>query len=300
MKGPVVQQLEGKTAFVTGGDSGIGLGIAAVLAEAGMTVIICGLEEERLTRARQQLAASGQVHSVVLDVTDRHSFAAVADRIDSAFGGVDVLVNNAGVGFLVPALEASFEQWDWVLRTNLTGVFNGIRTFVPRMLGRGRPGHVVSTASIGGMLGAPGAVYAAAKFGVVGLMEALAVELRGTPIGVSVLTPGIVRTNIADGPPPPGEVRQRTPGGASLAEMYAAAMEPREVGAKVLDAIRRQDLYIFTHSEHKELLARRFDAILRSVPDEHVDPRRAATEHAALGNPLYDEVRTAESGGVPS
>jgi NAD(P)-dependent dehydrogenase (short-subunit alcohol dehydrogenase family) len=300
VKGPVVKQLEGKTAFVTGGDSGIGLGIAAALAEAGMTVIICGLAEERLMSARQQLAGSGDAHYVVLDVTDRDSFADVADRVDSEFGGIDVLVNNAGVGFLVPALEASFEQWDWVLRTNLTGVFNGIRTFVPRMLSRGGPGHVVATASIGGMLGAPGAVYAAAKSGVIGLMESLALELRETPIGVSMLIPGIVRTQILDGPPPPGPARQPTPGGTSQAELYAAAMEPREVGQRVLDAIRRQDLYIFTHAEHREMLTRRFGAILRAVPEEEVDPRRAATERTVLHNPLYDEVRSAADGGGSS
>jgi NAD(P)-dependent dehydrogenase (short-subunit alcohol dehydrogenase family) len=285
-----MRDLAGRTALVTGGDSGIGLGIARALCEAGMTVVVCGIVEETLEKAKDELSTVGTADTVRLDVRDRDGFGFLADRIDRDFGGVDVLVNNAGVGFLAPAREATFEQWDWVLDINLTGVFNGVRTFLPRMLASGRPGHIVSTASIGGMLGAPGAVYAAAKFGVVGLMEALATELWGTSVNVSILTPGIVRTNILNGPPPPGSAIVHKPGGVAEADLLAAAMEPREVGAKVLQAIVDEKLYVITHAEHRELLRRRFDAVLASVPDERPDPRRADVERSVLGNPVYDRV----------
>jgi len=293
-----MQELTGKTVFITGGDSGIGLGTAQAFCEAGSTVVICGLTADSLAQALEQLTPIGEAHAVLLDVRDRDAFAHVAQQVEHDFGGVDILFNNAGVGFLAPVLEATFEQWDWVLQTNLTGVFNGIKTFAPRMLASGRPGHIIATASIGGMLAAPGAVYAAAKFGVVGLMEAFATELRGTDIKVSILVPGIVRTNIAHGPPAPGAVTSHRPGGVDLADIYVAPMESREVGDRVLQAIRNEDLYVFTHAEHGEFLARRSDAIQRSVPVENVDPRRAAVERAVLENPLYGEVRSARPGAV--
>jgi NAD(P)-dependent dehydrogenase (short-subunit alcohol dehydrogenase family) len=282
-----MRELAGKTALVTGGDSGIGLGIAHALCEAGMTVVICGIVEESLEKAEAELAAVGTAKAVRLDVRDRDGFTALADRMDREHGGVDVLVNNAGVGFLAPAAETSFEQWDWVLGINLTGVFNGIRTFLPRMLDARRPAHIVATASIGGLLGAPGSSYAAAKSGVVGLIEALAVELDGTGIGVSVLAPGLVSTNIHHGPTPPGPVAAFTPGGVEEADLHVAAMRPREVGTKVLQAILDSRLYVLTHAEHGELLERRFAVIRRSVPDERPDPRRADVERSVLDNPVY-------------
>jgi NAD(P)-dependent dehydrogenase (short-subunit alcohol dehydrogenase family) len=283
-----MRDLTGRTALVTGGDSGIGLGIAHALCAAGMSVVICGIVDETLEKAGSELSAVGTAEAVRLDVRDRAGFAALADRMDREFGGVDVLVNNAGVGFLAPTTEATFEQWDWVLDTNLTGVFNGIRTFLPRMLAAGRPGHIVSTASIGGLLGAPGSTYAAAKAGVVGLMEALAAELADTPVNVSILTPGVVRTNIHNGPSPPGEALAHTPGGAAETDLHAAAMQPREVGDRVVRAILDEQLYVITHAEHRELLERRFDVILGCVPDEQPDPRRAGVERMILDNPVYD------------
>ncbi|MGW0705858.1 SDR family oxidoreductase [Streptomyces sp. NPDC002643] len=285
-----MRDLAGRTAFITGGDSGIGLGVAQVLCHAGMNVVICGVVTESLRSAQRELARIGRAEAVRLDVRDREAFAAVADRLDADYGGVDVLVNNAGVGFLAPAVEASFDQWDWVLDINLTGVFNGIRTFLPRMLAAGRPGHIVSTASIGGLLGTPGALYVAAKFGVVGLMEALAAELRDTHVNVSVLTPGIVRTNIHQGPPPPGGPGPQAPGALAEADLHQTAMLPREVGERVLLAIQEESLYVLTHAEHRDLLARRFDAILASVPTGQENPHRAAVERSVLANPVYDEV----------
>ncbi|PRY18299.1 SDR family oxidoreductase [Kineococcus rhizosphaerae] len=285
-----MQELEGRTALVTGGDSGIGLGTARALVQAGMRVVVCGVVEESLQAAHAELSRLGTAEAVQLDVRDRDGFARLADRLDQQHGGVDVLVNNAGVGFLSPTAEVSFDQWDWVLGINLTGVFNGIRTFLPRMLAVGRPAHIVATASIGGLLGAPGSAYAATKFGVVGLMEALAVEVQGTDVGVSVLAPGIVATNIHQGLRPPGEVAEHTPGGASSGDLHVAAMQPDEVGIRVRQAILDEQFYVLTHAEHRELLQRRFDALLAAVPSGTPDVRRAEVERLVLRNPVYDRV----------
>ncbi|ARJ04178.1 short-chain dehydrogenase [Cnuibacter physcomitrellae] len=288
-----MRELRGRTAFVTGGDSGIGLGIARALVGEGVRVALCGLTESSVQTAVDELSArtGGQVEveGYVLDVRDRDALEAVAEQLDESYGGIDILVNNAGVGFLTPTVEAGFEQWDWVLGINLTGVFNGVRTFVPRMLASGRDGHVVSTASIGGLLGTPGGLYVAAKFGVVGLMEALRTELHGTGIGVSVLAPGIVRTNIAHGPRPPGVEASESPGGASLDELYQAPLEPDDVGRAVVAGILNDDLYILTHGEHRPFLAERFEAILASLPPEPADERRSAVERTVLANPVYSE-----------
>jgi NAD(P)-dependent dehydrogenase (short-subunit alcohol dehydrogenase family) len=278
------------TVLITGGDSGIGFGIAQAFVSAGARIVIAGLERDAVVTAAELLGAPAM--GVVLDVRDRAAWARVVDEIWATHGRIDVLVNNAGVGFLTTAIEASFEQWDWVMDINLTGVYNGIRTVVPRMLTENAPARVVSTASIGGMLGASGAVYAAAKFGVVGLMEALNAELWDTPIGVSILVPGIVRTNIAHGLRPPGEAPAVQPGGASLDAIYAQPMEQQEVGVRVLDAVQADDLYIFTHAEHRPLLASRFDAILRSVPTQEAPEARAAVERMVLAHPMYDSVRS--------
>ncbi len=282
-------ELKGRRAFVTGGDSGIGLGIARALVAEGVSVAICGLTDENVQAAVADLSRQGDATGFVLDVRDRPAFESVAQQLDESQGGIDILVNNAGVGFLTPTVDAGFDQWDWVLGINLTGVFNGVKTFVPRMLASGREGHVVSTASVGGLLGTPGGLYVAAKFGVVGLMEALRTELQGTGIGVSVLAPGIVRTNIADGPPPPGGGTGGSPGGASPEDLFVAPMEPDEVGRAVVAGIVHDDLYILTHGEHRPFLAQRFDAILASLPEESADERRSAVERIVLTNPIYSE-----------
>lgn len=284
--------VEGTTALVTGGASGIGAGIAQALSEAGAHVIVTALDEESGLAAAERLAQYGSVEPAVLDIRDRSAFEDLAARMDDERDGIDILVNNAGVGFLTPIAEATPEQWDWVVGINLTGVFNGVHAVLPRMLARpGRPAHIVSTASIGGMTGASGGVYAAAKFGVVGLMEALRTELRDTLVSASVLLPGIVRTNIGHGLQPPGEAPNVPPGGLTADFLYRAPMSPEDVGRKVLEGIRRDDLHIFTHAEHEPILRKRFEAILRSIPkDEDVDPRRVEVEQAVLSNPMYDEL----------
>jgi 2-hydroxycyclohexanecarboxyl-CoA dehydrogenase len=273
------------TALVTGGDSGIGFGIAQALAQKGARVIIAGLSETALATAARSIG--GRIETTVLDIRDREAWSALGERLWAEGDGIDVLVNNAGVGYLTPALETSFEQWDWLIGIDLTGTFNGVRSIVPRMLESGRPGRIVATASIGGLLAAPGSVYAAAKAGVIGFMESLQTELWDTELGVSILVPGIVRSNIANGLRPPGDNRSVQPGGAGADGLYREPMEPLEVGHRVVRAIENDELYIVTHAEHGPLLERRFDAIRRSVPAETPPEARAEVERMVLDHPIY-------------
>ena len=193
-----MNDLRGKTAVVTGGASGIGLGIAGALTGAGMRVAIADVEDTALERARASLAGSaGDVLAVRVDVTDREALAAAADRVEEAFGTVHVLCNNAGVLVGGSIDEMAYADWDWVLGVNVRGVINGLQTFLPRIAAHGEGGHIVNTASLAGMSTARGmSVYTASKFAVVGLTEALRADLADSGIGVSVLCPGVVDTNI--------------------------------------------------------------------------------------------------------
>ena len=190
-----MQDLKGKLAFVTGGSSGIGLGIAEALAEEGMKVAFTWRRQDHLDQAMAVLAKPGRViHPVKLDVTDREGFARAADAVEQALGPVQVLVNNAGVGVGGLIEDATYDDWDWVMGVNVGGVINGIVTFLPRMVASGLEGHIVNVSSMGGVaaLGSVG-VYATSKFAVVGLSEALRTDMIGRNIGVSVYSPGPVK-----------------------------------------------------------------------------------------------------------
>ena len=184
-----MDDLTGKCAFVTGGASGIGFGMAEALAGAGMKVVIADIEANALEQAAAKLKSSGAaVHAIQLDVTDRAAMESAAADAEEAFGAVDVVCNNAGVCWRGFMTDASYDDWDWVLGVNLGGVVNGIRTFVPRLIARGEGGHVVNTASMAGLMASPGnSVYCTSKFAVVGLSEGLRKELAPKGIGVTVL-----------------------------------------------------------------------------------------------------------------
>jgi NAD(P)-dependent dehydrogenase (short-subunit alcohol dehydrogenase family) len=294
-----MQEVAGKTAFVTGGASGIGLGMVEALVAAEMNVVIADLRPDHVENALQRFVEAGsreRVHAIELDVTDREGFARAADEAEGVFGNVHVLCNNAGMGILGPVTIARYDDWDWGLGVLLGGVVNGIQTFLPRMLAHGEGGHVVNTSSMAGVLPIPGAaIYITAKAALVGLSEALRSELADKGIGVSAFCPGPVQTNIREG----GRTRPERYGDSGYVELERELearpnsplwMDPRECGERVLTGIRRNDLYIFTHREFREGADERFRAMLASFPDEPLDEERAQAIDFLLSNPIFREV----------
>jgi NAD(P)-dependent dehydrogenase (short-subunit alcohol dehydrogenase family) len=281
-----VKDLQGKTAFITGGASGIGLGIAGACADAGMHVVLADLRQDHIDTARAAFEQRGQsrsVHAIRLDVTDRAAMAAAADEAARVFGNVHVLVNNAGVGIQGPFSGITYADWDFGLAVNLGGVINGLQTFLPRIRAHGEGGHVVSTASLAALVPMPAAfvVYVAAKAAVVTISEGIRGELAQENIGVSVLCPGPVRTNIhelARNRPPQFSVgdafRQFEQAGANRVA-FPSMLEPSDVGAMVLNAVRNDEFYIITHGEWAAMAAARHAEIMAAMPKD-LDPALVA------------------------
>ncbi|MGH3017979.1 MAG: SDR family NAD(P)-dependent oxidoreductase [Gaiellaceae bacterium] len=290
-----MEEVEGRTAFVTGGASGIGLGMATAFGDAGMNVVIADLRPDHIETALAQLEGKN-VHAIELDVTDREALAAAANEAEQVFGNVHVLCNNAGMGILGPVTLARYDDWDWGLGVLIGGVVNGVQTFLPRLLEHGEGGHIVNTSSMAGVLPIGGAaIYITAKAALIGLSEALRSELAGEGIGVSVFCPGPVQTNIREG----GRMRPEQYGDSGYTELERELeerpnsplwMDPLECGQRVLAGIRRDDLYIFTHREFREGAEERFRAMLASFPDEPLNDERADDIRYLLSNPIFREV----------
>ena len=212
-----MQDLAGKTAFITGGASGIGFALGRAFVDAGMRVMLADIEKDALAIAIENLHKFGaDVRGVACDVADSHSVERAAKAAHEAFGNVHVVCNNAGVGGLGGIDNISLENWRWVLDVNLMGVLHGIRTFLPHIRAHGEGGHIVNTASMAGIVSAPWlAPYGASKFAVVAMSEGLAMQLKPLGIGVTVLCPGFVRTRIMECE------RNRQDGAADNAESLA-------------------------------------------------------------------------------
>jgi NAD(P)-dependent dehydrogenase (short-subunit alcohol dehydrogenase family) len=272
-----MRDFTGKTAFVTGGASGIGLALGRAFAEAGMNVVLADVEADALAAAVKSLNSAGPaVQGVNCDVTDPASVDRAAEAAFAAFGKVHVVCNNAGVAAAGGIDNISLDNWRWVLDVNLMGVLHGIRSFLPHIRAHGEGGHFVNTASMAGMNGGLGfSPYVASKFAVVGMSEGLATQLRPFGIGVSVLCPGFVRTRIDQSGrnrlerygttqvPDPG-----SPMGLLLAHisgLVQSGLDPSEVAARVLNAIREDELYVFTHPEMRGEVQQRFDAIIAAM-----------------------------------
>ncbi len=269
--------VRGRTAFITGGANGIGLGIARALAGAGAKLALVDLDAEALQRARAELGATTQVFTAVLDVRDRSAYARVADEAEAALGSVSILVNNAGVAGGVPVDRLTYELWDWGMGINLGGVINGVQTFLRKMVERGQGGHIVNTASGAGLAATTsGVLYSTAKFGVVGMSECLHAELGPAGIGVSVLCPGPVATDIirhsadsapgSEAPLSEEEARRAAERTAKMIRLLQRGASIDDVGAMVLEAVRRNSLYIHTDRMMAEPIARRGKALLEAMP----------------------------------
>jgi NAD(P)-dependent dehydrogenase (short-subunit alcohol dehydrogenase family) len=272
-----MREFAGKTAFVTGGASGIGLALGRAFAEAGMNVMLADVETEALAAAVKSLHNFGPaVHGVVCDVADPLSVERAAKVSYEAFGNVHVVCNNAGVAAGGGIENISLDNWRWVLDVNLMGVLHGIRTFLPHIRAHGQGGHIVNTASMAGMNGGLGfSPYVASKFAVVAMSEGLATQLKPFGIGVSVLCPSFVRTRIVESgrnrPERYGATQTpdpASPTGLMLAQITArvqAGLDPSDVAARVLAAIRDDELYVFTHPDMRLGVDERFAAILAAM-----------------------------------
>jgi NAD(P)-dependent dehydrogenase (short-subunit alcohol dehydrogenase family) len=298
-----MKDVRGKTAFITGGASGMGLGMARAFAEAGMKVVIADIRQAALDEAMAGFAETNfAVHPIRLDVTDRDGWAKAADEAEAAFGNVHVLCLNAGVGVAGPMSTSTYKDWDFNIQVNIYGVVNGLVTFLPRMQAHGEQCHIVATSSTGGFsaVGTAG-LYCTAKFAVSGMMESLATELQDTPIGVSCFYPGPVQTNLGAST---GEVRPEHLKNAPNPNVGPDGRPPRnfkfdpsvfmtteEVGKRVLRGIRRGDLFIMTHPEFTAGIEARNKALLRAQPLEPANEERAkvvALFGTLMYNPIYD------------
>ena len=278
-----MKDFAGRTAFVTGGANGVGIGIVRNLLERGAKVAIADIRQDAIDRALQSLD-NREVMGVQLDVASRDGFKAAADAVEAQFGPVSILVNNAGVNLFQPIEESSYDDWDWLLGVNLHGVINGVQTFVPRMVERVKAGqqvggHVVNTASMAAFLagGSPG-IYNTTKYAVRGLSESLRYSLLQYGIGVSVLCPGLVKSYIYasdDIRPDALKAQMKAVDQAAverLAGVHEFGMEPDVIGARVIEAMEANRLYIFSHPDHKEELREVFDYILDHYQDYPKDP----------------------------
>jgi NAD(P)-dependent dehydrogenase (short-subunit alcohol dehydrogenase family) len=292
-----MQNLPGKTAFVTGGASGIGLGIAKALKKAGMNVVIADIRQDHLDAAVAEIGAVG-VLALCLDVTDRAAFAGAADAADARFGNLHLLVNNAGVAVVGPVDMASFGDWDWTMSVNLGGAINGIVTILPRILRHGEGGHIVNTASMSGLMPHPGAViYTTSKAAVIGLSESMRGELEPKGVIVSAFCPGAVQSNIAEsGKTRPSEYadtgyaetdKRRQQGG----DWLHLFMTKEEVGERVREGIENDELYILTHREFYDGVKDRAEAMVAAVPEREENPEYKATFAMLFRNPIHAEER---------
>jgi NAD(P)-dependent dehydrogenase (short-subunit alcohol dehydrogenase family) len=279
--GDMMRDFAGKTAFITGGASGIGLGMARAFLARGMKVVIGDLLQAHLDEARGALGASNRLHGIRLDVSDRAAMSAAAHETAEVFGNVHVLCNNVGVSQRNPIDEASYADWDYVLNVNLGGTVNGLVEFLPGMKAHGEGGHVVNTSSMAGMIPVPSfaGIYATSKFAVRGMSDALRLALAPYGIGVSVLCPGLVRTRAMTAGDLYRAEHERSRPDVDLRDTVDGGMDPAEVGERVAQAIEENQAYVFPHGEFVPEVRAYFEEMLAAFPAEfEMDERRRTGE----------------------
>jgi NAD(P)-dependent dehydrogenase (short-subunit alcohol dehydrogenase family) len=286
---PPITNVKDKVAYVTGGSSGIGLGIARALHEAGAKVILGNYNSEQFADALKNFPANDpRVATVVHDVMVREDWERKADEIEKKFGKVHILVNNAGVGVMSKVVEGTYKDWDWAMGVNFWGPVYGVRTFVPRMLAHKEGSHIVTTSSTDGVLLGTAGIYAVTKLAVTGLMEQMRHDLRATNIGTSNLVPGMTTTNIGRsesyrpeslkndatapaapprpaGPPRATAAGAARPAAAAVSPMWARPQDPLTVGRLVVNGIINNDMWIFPAPEYQPGVEARGMAMVESM-----------------------------------
>lgn len=280
-----MQELADRVAVVTGGASGIGLGLAKAFAAERMKLVLADVEAEPLERAVKELSEAGaSAIGAICDVSKPDAVEALRDRTLSEYGAVHVLCNNAGVGGSggEALWESPQDEWDWVMGVNVMGVVYGVRSFVPAMIEQGDEGHVVNTASMAGLVHGAG-IYGITKHAVVALSESLfsQLQMRQHPIGVSVLCPGWVRTRIMESERNRPEAPRPDPGErAAEFEMMRKVMEgfvqsgldPVEVGELVARSMRERRFYVLTHPHWANMVENRMRTIVDGRDPVNVPP----------------------------
>ncbi len=264
-----METLKDKIAIVTGAASGIGLGITRTLIAEGASVAMLDIDPEPLNKAAAALDKTGaKVQAYTVDVTNREQMQEAASAIQQRFGSIHVLCNNAGVAIGGAVDEVSYEMWDWALEINLKGVVNGMQTFLPLINAETESGHIVNTASILSQFPIAGqSIYCASKYAVLGLSEVARIDLAPKNIGVSVLCPGLIATNVVK------SIANRSKnlggGGGQSAELdeidkvyQAKGLSPDIVGNQVVAGIKSNSPYIFTDTDQVEAMKERFATIL--------------------------------------
>ncbi len=259
-----MDSFEGKIAVVTGGASGIGRGVARALAAEGAHVVVADVDEQGARDTAEALRGhGGRSLAVRTDVRETASVDALAAATQKEFGGVDLLINNAGVYLGGPMRDVTEDDWRFVLDVNLDGVFRVGQTFTRMLLEQGRGGHIVNTASVGGFVSHGGGLaYGVSKFGVVAYSEALRGDLESDGIGVSTLCPGPIDTNLPASDRLRGSSEKAGGFSEALSPFIREGMQPDDVGPIVLRGIRANLPYIFTDDGLLDLFARRFETIL--------------------------------------
>lgn len=294
-----MENFAGKVAFVTGGASGIGLGMARNFLAEGMKVVMADWNEEHLAQAREILKGNNAAHFIKVNVADRDSLRAAAQETLDVFGKIHLLCNNAGVGGGGTSDGPEFDDWDRALSINLGGVVNGTKIIAPIIKAQGEGGHIVNTSSMAGMVPLPNmGAYQTAKFAVRGFTESLRMDLAPFGIGVSCLFPGAVKTALVpvpddDNSAPTGEA------GEFIKGLWAAmrvGMDPMEMGAHVVQAIRENRFHILTHAEfldevkarHRQIEADFLSHLDIPKPRAEFETQRRETVDAFFAMPARD------------
>lgn len=263
-----MEDFSGKVAVITGGASGIGLATAKVLAREGMKLVLADIEQGPLDKAIADFNAQGtEAIGIRTDVSSREQVNAMADQAFDHFGKVHILFNNAGVALNGAIQDMTHADWEWSMNVNLWGPIYGVEAFVPRMIEQNEGGHILSTASFAGLVPNQGlGIYCVTKYGVVALSECLFRDLRPHGIGVSVLCPMIVETNIGnsarnrhDAYGGPEEVRVRTE--EERENLRGGTIKVEDVAELVLNAVKAGRLYIHTHADAQKYVRNRFNRI---------------------------------------